>query len=108
MHLRTGNNRSGLHSLDRTRGGPGRSRGNYLPETNSSNRRDSRLNYNSSSIPYLNKRGGAVDSGLGQHRDVTGLPIGSQEMQKRPLGYDGVKLASDNKAVKVSGLPSVI
>jgi hypothetical protein len=72
MHLRTGGNRSGMHSLDRARGG-GRGRANnYLPSTNSSARRsggNDGLNYNSSSIPYLNKRG---DSSLGQP-----APVGS-------------------------------
>ena len=34
MHLRTNNNRSGIHSLDRTAGTGARNRGNYLPSTN--------------------------------------------------------------------------
>ena len=102
MHLRT-NNRSGMQSLDRNRGGVGRSRGAYLPNTNSTTRKDSRLNYNSSSIPYLNKRGGP-ESGLASH-NVAGLPIGSQEVQKRPRGYDPVGLGGTNRP---SGLPSVI
>ena len=85
-----------MHSLDRTRGGVIRSRGNALPNTYSSNRRDSRLNYNSSSIPYLNKRGGVggggVHSGLDQHRDMNGKIIGSNDGLKRPGGYDPVRL----------------
>lgn len=88
MHLRTGNNRSGLHSLDRTRGGGGagaNSRGQYVGGvgTGSSQRKDSKLNYNSSSIPYLNKRGGGVgvDSGFAQRGGQNGgVPIGSHEM----------------------------
>ena len=67
MHLRT-NNRSGLQSLDRNRGGGAKNRGGFLPSTGS-NRRDSRLNYNSSSIPYLNKRGVVEPSVLSQSRD---------------------------------------
>ena len=67
MHLRTGGgNRAGGYSLDRSRGTGNRGRA-YQPHTYSQNRRDSRLNYNSSSIPYLNKRGesGGGSSGLG-------------------------------------------
>ena len=104
MHLRT-NNRSGMQSLDRNRGGRGgiQNRGYPLPNTNSTSRKDSRLNYNSSSIPYLNKRG-APDSGLAQH-NVQGLPIGSQEAARRPKGYGPVGM---NGQMRPSGLPSVI
>ncbi len=102
MHLRT-NNRSGVHSLDRTRGGATRSRGNYLPNT-SSNRRDTRLNYNSSSIPYLNKRQGVVDSALAHQNKgvVSGAAQGQNILSsydmagKRPAGYDPVRLNNNN------------
>ena len=59
MHLRT-NNRSGMNSVDRSAGRGGR-RGGYMPNTT---RKASGSNYNSSSIPYLGKRGGAVDPGM--------------------------------------------
>ena len=61
-----------MQSLDRHRAGVSQSRG--VPNTNPP-RKDSRLNYNSSSIPYLNKRGGGVAQGMGH-----GQPIVSQEM----------------------------
>ena len=98
MHLRT-NNRSGLQSLDRSRGGAvvatRGGRGNNYPQTNSTNRKDSRLNYNSSSIPYLNKRGGDIGGMVGSY-DATA---------KRPAGYDAVRLG--NSRGGTSGLPSV-
>lgn len=102
MHLRTNNNRSGLNSLDRTRGGVGAGRGKYGPNTGT--RKDSRLNYNSSSIPYLNKRGGGMDSSFAPRQGQNGMPVASHEMQKRPRGYDAVKMGGGG----VSGLPSVI
>ena len=104
MHLRT-NNRSGLHSLDRARGGANiNNRRGYVPNTHGSNRKDPRLNYNSSSIPYLNKRQGGPDSGLGNQ-----LPVGSVELGKRPNNYAPVGLGGTiGKTNRPSGLPSVI
>ena len=67
MHLRNRGNRSGLKSLERNNGLGGinsNARRGYHPTTQS-NRKDTRLNYNSSSIPYLNKRGNLLDSQLG-------------------------------------------
>ena len=124
MHLRTNNNRSGVHSLDRTRGGAARSRGNYLPNTSSNRRGDPRFNYNSSSIPYLNKRQGVVDSAMTRHHDHNSIkPVGpvmtigasgvtnggagptmlssfdmTAASSKRPSGYD---------PVRIGGLPIV-
>lgn len=81
MHLRT-NNRSGLHSLDRNRGGAAKNRGGgFLPQTNSTTRKDSRLNYNSSSIPYLNKRGSQQENGLSMNSRE------NQASGQRPRGY---------------------
>ena len=105
MQFRT-NNRSGLHSLDRARGGAqAANRRGYMPNTHSSHRKDnSRLNYNSSSIPYLNKRVTGPDSGLGNQ-----LPVGSLELGKRPNNYAPVGLGGTmGKQNRPSGLPSVI
>ena len=105
MHLRT-NNRSGLHSLDRGRGGAAlQNRRGYVPNTHGSNRKDPRLNYNSSSIPYLNKRATGPDSSLG-----SALPVGSMELGKRPNNYAPVGLGGTMGKTpnRPSGLPSVI
>ena len=105
MHLRT-NNRSGLHSLDRGRGGAAlQNRRGYVPNTHSTNRKDPRLNYNSSSIPYLNKRATGPDSGLG-----SALPVGSMELGKRPNNYAPVGLGGTMGKTpnRPTGLPKVI
>ena len=104
MHLRVGN-RSGIKSLDRTRGGMGGRRGQMPQSHHSQNRRDAKFNYNSSSIPYLNKRDGY---GGGQH-----LP-GTSDTMKRPVGVDPVRLGGVTnqnnypRKINTSGLPSVI
>lgn len=102
MHLRTGgNNRAGQYSLDRSRGTGNRGRGGYQAQINSTNRRDSKLNYNSSSIPYLDKRGGGgggVGVSLGNHAMMgnKATPIGSQQMPRRPPGYDPMRVGGNN------------
>ena len=61
MHLRAKNNRSGMYSMDRGRGVAVRG-GKMFPETanggvraNYAATKDSKFQYNSTSIPYLNK-----------------------------------------------------
>ena len=45
-----------------------------------------------------------MDSSFAPRQGQNGMPIGSHEMQKRPRGYDPVKMGGGG----VSGLPSVI
>lgn len=80
-----------MHSLDRTRGVV-RSRGNNAPNTNVT-RKDPRYNYNSSSIPYLNKRGQDPNT---MRQNGAG--------EQRPAGYDQVRVNYTGS----SGLPSVM
>ena len=55
MHLRNKQNRSGVYSLDRNAAAQ---RHSFLPQAgHSTSKREGRLQYNSSSIPYLAKRG---------------------------------------------------
>ena len=102
-----------MNSLDRTRGGVAVAAGRGIiaggAHQGGTQRRDTRLNYNSSSIPYLNKRGGGIgaDSSFAPRAGQNGMPIGSHEMQKRPRGYDPVKMSGAGGG-QSSGLPSVM
>ena len=72
--------------MDRTRGGVAAAAGRGIiaggagGHQGGTQRRDTRLNYNSSSIPYLNKRGIGADSSFAPRAGQNGMPIGSHEM----------------------------
>ena len=96
MNLRTRGNRSGLHSLDRNQGlvgigGVNGARRGYHPQTNTT-RKDGRLNYNSSSIPYLNKRQ-QVENSLGPLPMASKNQYQKQNPRQRPENYTPLGLS---------------